>query len=107
MGHARAIAGITNIVQQMDAFKKTISNQWSVRNLEKYLKQEKSTKDTVVRSISSETENIQLEKIKKEISATIGTPVLIKRTREGQGQIIIKFKNDKEFNAIYDILKDI
>jgi ParB family chromosome partitioning protein len=107
MGHARAIAGISNIVQQMDAFKKTISNQWSVRNLEKYLKQEKSTKDTVVRSISSETENIQLEKIKKEISATIGTPVLIKRTREGQGQIIIKFKNDKEFNAIYDILKDI
>jgi ParB family chromosome partitioning protein len=107
MGHARAIAGISNIVQQMDAFKKTISNQWSVRNLEKYLKQEKSTKDTAVRSISSETENIQLEKIKKEISATIGTPVLIKRTREGQGQIIIKFKNDKEFNAIYDILKDI
>ena len=34
MGHARALAGITNLVLQMKLYKETLLHEWSVRKLE-------------------------------------------------------------------------
>ena len=107
MGHARAIAGISNIIQQMDAYKKTVQNHWSVRSLENYIKEERTVSPNVNSTISNHEEDIQLNQIKRELSAAIGTPITIKRSRDGKGQLVIKFKNDKEFNAIYNLLKDL
>ena len=107
MGHARAIAGISNIIQQMDAYKKTVQNHWSVRSLENYIKEERTVSPTLNNTLSSSEEDIQLNQIKRELSAVIGTPISIKRSKDGKGQLVIKFKNDKEFNAIYNLLKDL
>ena len=107
MGHARAIAGINNIIQQMDAYRKTVQNHWSVRSLENYIKEERTVSPTLKSISSNHEEDIQLNQIKRELSAAIGTPITIKRSKDGKGQLVIKFKNDKEFNAIYNLLKDL
>jgi ParB family chromosome partitioning protein len=105
MGHARSLAGINNIIQQMNAYKEVVKNGWSVRALENYLK-EKSTSKKEIKATPKSDQEIQLENITKEISKIFGTKVNIKRDQSGKGQFIIKFNSDKEFNSIYDILTD-
>ncbi|HRG66008.1 MAG TPA: hypothetical protein PLV12_09390, partial [Saprospiraceae bacterium] len=51
--------------------------------------------------------SVELERIKKEISSLLGTKVDITRSDKGKGKIVINFNNDKEFNDIYDQLREI
>jgi ParB family transcriptional regulator, chromosome partitioning protein len=108
MAHARVLAGISDIGMQLHMYKKTIADHLSVRQLEAASKGEDATKkaspdtDQIPSNITAE-----LERIKKEISSLLGTKVEINRNSSGKGKMVISFKNDKEFNAIYDILRDI
>lgn len=106
MGHARSLAGIQDILKQMDTYNQTIKGGWSVRQLENYLRESSNTKKPINVPAKSDSE-IQLDKITKDLSKTFGTKVLIKRDQSGKGQFVLKFSNDKEFNSIYDILTDL
>lgn len=108
MGHARAIVGLQDISTQLMVYRKAIQEHLSVRDLEKLISAISQDKKHAA-SGSPKGDNVtnaEIEKIVKQLSATFGSKVEIKRSHDGKGQIIIRFKSDKEFNDIYDILKD-
>jgi ParB family transcriptional regulator, chromosome partitioning protein len=88
-------------------FKKTTTEQLSVRQLEELAKTSTATSDQKSTSKINDSTSIELERIRKEISALIGTKVDISRNNKGQGKIVIAFANDRQFNDIYDLLRDI
>lgn len=107
MGHARVLAGVQDIALQLQMFKKTITDQLSVRQLEDLSKASSAPSAQKSAPKINDATSIELERIKKEISGLIGTKVDIARNNKGQGKIVISFANDKQFNDIYDLLRDI
>lgn len=99
MGHARVLAGVQNIVKQLDLFYKTKAGNWSVRKLE----DEASAKRKKTNSASSD-EHPEVTKLKNKLSKLIGVKVSIKRSAKGTGNISIPFQSDDEFNDIIDAL---
>jgi ParB family transcriptional regulator, chromosome partitioning protein len=103
MGHARALAGIEDVVMQLKLHKEAVDNGLSVRALEHAIRafnlRSKGTVSTVT-NVSGLTPEIT--KIKQKISESLGTKVDIKRDVKGKGSIVINFNSDKELNAILD-----
>jgi ParB family transcriptional regulator, chromosome partitioning protein len=108
MGHARVLAGVSDISQQLYLFKRTVEGDLSVRELENISKYEENEKNeskptTNAANTTSGAVSIELDKIKKELSAKFGAKLEIIRNDKGKGKFVINFKNDKEFNSIYDV----
>ena len=103
MGHARVLAGIDNIAQQLYLFKKCIEEQWSVRTLE----QKSANHDTPDNSKVAPqpiAQHPEVARIEKELSSIFGRKIKIDRKANGSGKLIFNFKNDHDFNDIYEIL---
>lgn len=108
MAHARVLAGVQDVSNQLLLFKKTVSDQLSVRQLEDLSRDNaKPGNKTHETTMGNNATSIELDKIKREISAIMGSKVEISRNNKGAGKFVISFKNDKEFNNIYEILKDL
>lgn len=110
MGHARALAGIPDIAQQLIMFKKVVNDNLSVRQIEDALRASTSNIPSVAKNNSNTNRSavsLEIEKIKKELSMKIGAKLEISRDEKGKGKFVIAFKNDAEFNNIYDYLKEI
>lgn len=106
MGHARALAGIENIGLQLQMFHKCIDQHLSVRALESLIREyniDKTIKQTIK---NKPQENPEVQKFKQDLSNLLGSKVDIKRSTNGQGQIVIKFSNDEEFNHIIHTITD-
>lgn len=103
MGHARVLAGINSIDQQLNLYKKCIEEQWSVRTLEqKANESNQATKDKVKKVVAYI--HPEIAKIEKELSGIFGRKITINRKSNGSGKMVISFKNDDDFNYIYDLL---
>jgi ParB family chromosome partitioning protein len=109
MGHARALAGISDVAKQLIMFRKIVNEGLSVRQIEDTLREQspKNTNKSISTSVHKSAESLEIEKIKKELSLKLGTKVEIQRDTKGKGKFVIAFKNDSEFNNIYDYLKEI
>ncbi len=106
MGHARVIAGVDNLLQQMQLFKDIQKKELSVRDAEKILQsftKSKARKPINLKPIDSST---QIKVLEDRISAFFGYKASINRKTSGEGQIIIKFKDDRQLNDILDRLED-
>ncbi|MFN8318683.1 MAG: ParB/RepB/Spo0J family partition protein [Saprospiraceae bacterium] len=109
MAHARVLAGIQDVEKQLFLYRRAKAEEMSVRQMEDAARQ-LTTSGSATASKSTKPGNpasIELERIKKEISSLLGTKVDIQRNDKGKGKIVINFGNDKEFNDIYDIFRDI
>lgn len=105
MGHARALAGIEDVVAQLDIFKQVTANKLSVRALENLIKNYNSGDQTAPgASVKLPPEVL---KIRENISGILGTKISIKRNEKGKGQFVIRFANDHEFNEIASLLESI
>lgn len=110
MAHARVLAGIQDVEKQLFLYRRAKAEEMSVRQMEDAARQLTSSGAATSPSKSTKAVNpasIELERIKKEISSLLGTKVDIQRNDKGKGKIVINFGNDKEFNDIYDIFRDI
>jgi ParB family transcriptional regulator, chromosome partitioning protein len=110
MGHARALAGVDDLLKQIQAYKKTISESLSVRQLEAYLKENKPEGSSIESDIIKEKSipvNAEINRISHELSDLFGVKIQIQRNPQGKGAINIPFKSDEEFNKIYELFKDI
>ncbi|MFN8339982.1 MAG: ParB/RepB/Spo0J family partition protein [Saprospiraceae bacterium] len=104
MGHARALAGIENLVLQLDIYKDTIQQHLSVRALENLIKTSNTKPQAKNNTSLASNFTPELMKIKDKISHHLGTKVDIKRSFQGKGSITIMFSSDAEFNQITDLL---
>ncbi len=109
MGHARSIAGLEDIVRQLQFYKKAINEHLSVRQLEQLVKDNNQGKDRDAskNAASPEIQNAEINRIIKDLSKIIGVKINIKRDQKGKGVLQIPFSSDKEFNSIYDLLKEL
>ncbi len=114
MGHARAIINIEDVEDQLTILKEIIEKGLSVRDVEQWVRDIKEA------SRQPEAESITIEekgsKEKPELPETLasardqlaqkfGTKVDISRTAKGKGQIIIKFRNEADFQRIMALLQ--
>ncbi len=101
MGHARILAGIEDIMQQLIVFKEIQSKSLSVRATEEFAAQlqRKNARKPVGETKSPTSE---LKAIENKISEFFGAKAIITRNSKGEGNIMIKFKSDESFNEILD-----
>ena len=105
MGHARALAGINDLVLQLKLHQEAVDKHLSVRALEALIKSYQQPKDNYKRQDNtSNTITPEVRKIKDQLSHHLGTPIDIKRAIDGSGTIVISFNNYDDFNNITELI---
>lgn len=102
MGHARAIINIIDPEKQLSIFRKIISQDLSVRQVEE-----------LVRKLNSGTEKPKTEAAElpayftdsaQQLKSKLDTAVSIRRNNNGKGQIVISFESDQDFSRILGLI---
>jgi ParB family chromosome partitioning protein len=104
MGHARALAGIENLAMQLQLFRETEQKQLSVRALEALIKGQQPARSLKPSINQPSIIDLEVKKIRDQISHHLGTKVEIKRAQDGSGTIVIGFNSDEDFKNITDLL---
>jgi ParB family transcriptional regulator, chromosome partitioning protein len=105
MGHARAIINVDNADSQLFIFKKTLSEELSVRKVEELAREllaRKSTNEPVKPELPSATKEVS--NLQSKLSSHFGTKVSVKSDGK-KGDIRIPFLSIEDLNRILDILK--
>lgn len=101
-GQARPLVGLEpELVKQL--MERIQKESWSARAVEQYLVQLKRTNQ--VRAKSVQKVESPYESNVKRMKHRLHTPVEVKTSARGNGQIIIRFKNEKEFMRISGLLE--
>jgi len=103
MGHARALAGIDNLVLQLKLFKETLLHEWSVRQLEHTIRSYQDKKSKPQKDVPVNESNI-LRSYQDKANALFGRRTTIKSDKKGKGQLLIPFNNLDELNELLDRL---
>ncbi len=111
MGHAKALLAIDYLPTLLSAFKETVEKGLSVRQTEELVRginletpSQPSAREAADRRSSEG--DIFLRKLQDQISSSLGTRVSIIRTKEGKGEIAIKFYNDTDLERLVELLTD-
>ena len=102
MGHARALLATDNTKLQLSLYGKIINNGWSVRQVEKALRDEKT-----------QTENKNAERgeayteLEQRLKLLFEQKVRFSRNSKGKGSITIPFANDAELQKIMELFDKI
>lgn len=105
MGHARAIINVENPEQQLYIFKKTLSEDLSVRKVEELVRDiaQKETKKESQPATTSPASR-EIAQLQGRLSSHFGTRVVVKSDGK-KGDIRIPFLSVEDLNRILDILK--
>lgn len=103
MGHARVIAGVDNLLQQMHLFKEIQQHGLSVRASEEMLNalQRKNSRKIVSENKIDSSDN-EIKLIENKFAAFFGAKTIISRKKDGSGQLVIRFKSDDALNDLLD-----
>jgi ParB family chromosome partitioning protein len=101
-GHARAIISIENVEVQLAVFKKIITEDWSVRKVEDYVRSLSESKKKPLNKPSAK--GHEYKKLQDKISSHFDTKVVLKVDDNNQGEIKIPFYSVEDFNRILEIL---
>lgn len=114
MGHARAIINIEDVEDQLTILKEIIEKGLSVRDVEQWVRDIKEAArqpepETITIEEKPAKEKPELPEnlavAREQLSQKFGTKVDIARTAKGKGQIVIRFKNEAEFQRILALLQ--
>jgi ParB family chromosome partitioning protein len=109
MGHAKALAGISDLLAQTEIFKQVVEHNLSVRATEAlvaaYENPKKKSGGASNQSVASKKEPA-LRDIQDRLASLLDTKVDLKREPSGKGQIVIKFSNDQDLNRLLDLLEN-
>jgi len=106
MGHARSLAGITDLTEQLFVFNKLMSEELSVRKLEALIRLRHGGGTKKTKSDAGEIDP-ELKKIRDQLSGVFGAKVALERNKKGAGKIVIHFKNDDGLNHILDLIDNL
>jgi ParB family chromosome partitioning protein len=105
-GHARAIAGLSDDINQIKLVRKTVGEGLSVRQVEELVKiitQPKEAKKQPEKPVLPEVDSALKEAMKRCFDVRIA----IKRNNKGNGSITIPFENDEEMNEFLTKLNNL
>lgn len=106
MGHAKALMSIDNPLLLVTAYKDTIHKGLSVRQVEELVKSYsgKSSKSSPASNKTS-TLPLTVKKMQDQLTSTLGTKVMINRTPDGKGEILIRFYNDDDLERLVEAIQ--
>ncbi len=106
MGHARAIINVENPDQQLYIFKKTLSEDLSVRKVEELVRDlaQKNEAKKENESTTAAPASREIAQLQSRLSSHFGTRVVVKSDGK-KGDIKIPFLSVEDLNRILDILK--
>lgn len=102
MGHARALLGAENSVDQLSIYNEILKNGLSVRKVEELVRNIGKPKSTSTKGESKSTTE-DYNELKSQLSSLFDTKVDLSCNTKGKGKITIAFKNDDEFARIIEI----
>jgi ParB family chromosome partitioning protein len=100
MGHARALLGISNAVQQLDAARQVVKKGLSVRETERLVKHMLENAGSKKPVKQAETGNADIRRLEIEVSEKLGARVSVKHTKKGSGKVIISYNSLDELDGI-------
>jgi len=105
MGHARALLGISNAVQQYDAARQVVKKGLSVRETERLVRSmlDKATAKKVPAPVDSG--NADIRRLEIEVSEKLGAKVAVQHTKSGSGKVVISYNSLDELDGILKHIK--
>lgn len=101
-GQARPLVGLEpELIQAI--LPRIQKESWSARAVEQYLVQLKKTNQVKAKSVQNVAKPYEADV--ERIYARLRAPIEVKTSARGSGQIVIRFKNEKEFMRIADLLE--
>jgi len=103
MGHGRALINIDDTEKQLEIYEEILSKGLSVRATEARVRQLKNPEPKPVKPRPKTP--VFAKKGKTELRGILETPVEVKVSGSGKGQLVIPFKNKEDFNRILKLIK--
>lgn len=104
MGHARALAGVSDIAFQLSLLRQIRQEDLSVRTVEVLIARHQEER-LGKKGRTDKRMPDHLRGIQDQFRAYFGAKVDLKRSDKGKGQIVIKFENDGELNRLIDLIE--
>ena len=103
MGHGRALINIEDLGDQLDIYEKIITENLSVRATEALVRNIKSP--TPKKAADKKVDPTYIKTAKKQLTELLDSKVSVKVNENGKGQLMVPFKNKKDFLRILNLLK--
>jgi ParB family chromosome partitioning protein len=100
MGHARALLGITDAMQQLDAAREVVRKGLSVRETERLVKRMLEKASGKKPSRPADTGNADIRRLETEMTDKIGAKVRIQHTKKGSGKVVISYNSLDELDGV-------
>ncbi len=104
MGHARALLGLGNAVQQLDAARQVIKKGLSVRETERLVKRMLSTAGSTKKK-KAPPAGADVRRLEIEVSEKLGAKVKVDHTAKGNGKLVISYNSLDELDGILKHIK--
>lgn len=105
MGHARALLGISNAVQQHDAARQVVKRGLSVRETERLVKQMLDQTGPKKATTPVATANADIRRLEIEVSEKLGAKVRVNHSKKGSGKLVIDYNSLDELDGILKHIK--
>jgi len=107
MGHARSLVSAGDEARQIDLYNATVEEQWSVRQLERIIKDNVEIERASSKKLpTTATAPISLDQdqFRHVLSEKISASIDIKKASNGSGKLVINFSSENDLNRIFELL---
>ncbi|WP_152395814.1 ParB/RepB/Spo0J family partition protein [Paenibacillus guangzhouensis] len=103
MGHARAIAGVKDVGKVKELAKQTISNEWSVRELEEAIQNLNAKATAVKEKPKAKKRDPYIHQIEESLRERFKTTVKIKASKD-KGKIELAYYSQQDLERLLELL---
>jgi ParB family chromosome partitioning protein len=105
MGHARALLGISDAVQQLDAARQVVKKGLSVRETERLVRHMLDNVGSKKPAKQANSADADIRRLEIEVSEKIGAKVSVNHTKKGSGKVVISYNSLDELDGILKHIK--
>lgn len=99
LGHAKILAGITDRARQLELAQRTVSQDLSVRNLERILEEAPPAAPTPAAEPSAHVRDLE-----RTLASQLGLRVQLRASQKGKGRLVIHYANLDQFDQLLERL---
>ena len=104
MGHARAIINVEDPELQKEIFEQIIKKELSVRKTEELVKEKLNSQQEKSKTEKKAPKEPLYEDFQKKMKEFWSSGVKVKARQKGKGEVVMKFKSEKELEKIMELL---
>ena len=105
LGHANVLKGITNSERQVSVCREIIGRGLSVRATEALIKEQKPEAPAATTARKGPEKTSHIQSLETELQQTLSTKVEIRLRGKDQGQIVLNFESNDDFERLLMVLR--